>query len=450
MTAAKDKPVVIRDLGDGLILRRSSQEDTEALATFNATVHSDEGPEHPDEKAAAWTRDLLSGFHPTHRPDDFTIVEEIDTGKIVSAMNLISQTWTFEGIPFNVGRPELIGTLPEYRQRGLIRLQFEEAHKWSAQRGELVQAITGIPYYYRQFGYEMGLDLGGGRAGFEPQLPKLAENENEPFFFRHAVEADIPFLIETAAHGAKRSTVNCLYDESMWRYALGGQSEKNDNRREFLIIERTNNGEPVGYLAHPWYPWRNGLITNEFELKPGVSWLEVTPGVARYLWQTGGEMLARQNRPRTAFIFWLGREHPAYEAMRDALPRIQPPEAWYVRVPDLAAFIQHIRPVLEQRLAESIAVGYSGELRLDFYRTGLQMIFKKGVLIDTIAIDKPSPREFASARFPDLTFLHLVFGHLSLQDLQQVYPDCWYENDTTRCLLNILFPKRPSNPIGVT
>jgi hypothetical protein len=37
-------------------------------------------------------------------------------------MNLISQIWAYEGIPFGVGRPELVGTLPEYRNRGLVRL----------------------------------------------------------------------------------------------------------------------------------------------------------------------------------------------------------------------------------------------------------------------------------------------------------------------------------------
>ena len=40
-------------------------------------------------------------------------------------------------------------------------------------RGELVQGITGIPYYYRQFGYEMALDLGGGRMCYAPQIPEL-------------------------------------------------------------------------------------------------------------------------------------------------------------------------------------------------------------------------------------------------------------------------------------
>ena len=51
-------------------------------------------------------------------------------------MNLISQTWSYAGIEFGVGWPELVATLPEYRQRGLIRTQFEEIHRWSEERGE--------------------------------------------------------------------------------------------------------------------------------------------------------------------------------------------------------------------------------------------------------------------------------------------------------------------------
>ena len=123
-----------------------------------------------------WTRDLLSGAHPTFGVDDFTIVEDRNSGEIVSSMSLISQTWAYEGIPFGVGRPELVGTDPSYRARGLVRAQFEVAHEWSRQRGEHMQVITGIPYFYRQFGYEMGLELGGGRSGGEAHLPKLAED----------------------------------------------------------------------------------------------------------------------------------------------------------------------------------------------------------------------------------------------------------------------------------
>src|SRR5512139_2588764 len=156
---------ILRDLGHGLVMRRSTSDDADALAEFNGKIHGEN--EADTQRVAAWTRDLLARPHPTLQPDDFTIIEETATGRIVSSMNLIPQTWTYEGIEFGVGRPELVGTLPEYRNRGLVRAQFEVIHQWSAERGHWVQGITGIPYYYRLFGYEMALELGGGHAGFK-------------------------------------------------------------------------------------------------------------------------------------------------------------------------------------------------------------------------------------------------------------------------------------------
>ncbi len=174
----------------------------------------------PDEPVAAWTRDLFRGDHPTFTLEDFTIVEDTRSGAIVSSLNLISQTWTYGGIPFGVGRPELVGTHPDYRRRGLVRAQFEVIHGWSAERGDLVQAITGIPWYYRQFGYEMALDLSGGRAGYAPQVPKLKEGEPEPYPIRPATEADLPFIAQLYDESVKRSRVTCVLDLELWRYEL--------------------------------------------------------------------------------------------------------------------------------------------------------------------------------------------------------------------------------------
>ena len=126
---------ILRDLGNGLVMRRSTPQDADALAEFNRLIHADN--EADGQCLAAWTRDLLTRPHPTFSPNDFTIIEEVATGRIISTMNLISQTWSYEGIKFGVGRPELVGTLPEFRNRGLVRMQFEEIHKWSAERGEM-------------------------------------------------------------------------------------------------------------------------------------------------------------------------------------------------------------------------------------------------------------------------------------------------------------------------
>ena len=42
-----------------------------------------------------------------------------------------------------------------------------------------MQAITGNPWFYRQFGYELGLELGGGRVVYGPQIPALKTGETE-------------------------------------------------------------------------------------------------------------------------------------------------------------------------------------------------------------------------------------------------------------------------------
>ena len=313
--------------------------------------------------------------HPTFHPDDFTIVEDTADGKIVSCMNLISQTWSYAGIPFGVGRPELVGTLPEYRNRGLVRAQFEVIHQWSAERGEKVQAITGIPYYYRIFGYEMGLELHGGRAGFLAHIPRLKEGETEPYRIRPAVETDLPFIATLYAQAGERYRMYALRDEALWRYELTGADPLNVNRMELELIE-TAAGEPVGFIGHPNFVWGAMMVALLYEVKPGVSWLDVTPSVIRHLAAIGETLLPPIGEKELfqSFGFWLGTEHPVYRLIPDRLPRQRPPYAFYVRVPDLPDFIRTIAPVLEERLAASPIVGYTGELKITFYRDGLNRL----------------------------------------------------------------------------
>jgi hypothetical protein len=439
---------ILRELGEGLILRRSTSADADALAEFNSRMHSDFGADKPDERIGTWVRDLLSRPHPSFDPGDFTIVEDTRSGKIVSSLNLISQTWTYAGIPFSVGRPELVGTLPEYRNRGLVRQQFEEVHQWSLARGQRVQIITGIPYFYRKFGYEMTLELQGGRVGYEAQLPRLKETETETYLVRPAVEADIPFLIQVSALASRHSLVTCLRDDNAWRYALLGMSPENIERPDIRIIQ-TNQGEPVGYLTHPWFNWDIGLVMNSFELKEGVSWMSVTPAVARYLWKTGTENAVAEGKTAQAYAFWLGTSHPSYQVFAERLPRVRD-ASYYLRVPDLAGFLGHIRPVLEKRLAESdLVVGHTGKLRLTFYRAGLELTFETGRLVKVEELVHVSGQEY-DAGFPDLTFLHMLFGHRSFEELQNAFTDCWDACEDTRVLLNVLFPKQPSHVLPLS
>ena len=440
--------VVLRELGDGLILRRSTPADADALADFNARIHSDDGPDRPFEPIAVWTRDLLNGNHPTFSVGDFTLVEDTRTGKIVSSLNLISQTWTYDGIPFGVGRPELVGTDPDYRRRGLVRAQFDAIHRWSEERGEALQAITGIPWYYRQFGYEMAVELGGGRIGYLPAIPRLKDGESEAYRLRPPTEADLPFLRQGCDEASKRYRMACVRGESQWRYELFGRSADNVNRSEWRVIESAA-GDPVGYLSHPPRLWKTRLVAQLYELKPDASYLAVTPCVLRYLRATGEAYARREGKTLDEIGLWLGGDHPAYRAAGDGLPRVKHPYAWYMRVADLAGFLKLIRPSLERRLSESVAAGYSGELKISFYRSGLRLVLNQGRLA-RIEPWQPAPGDGGAAAFPDLTFLQLVFGYRSFDELRDAFADCWSDADEAHVVLDALFPKQRSDiwPIG--
>lgn len=126
------------------------------------------------------------------------------------------------------------------------------------------------------------------------------------------------------------------------------------------------------------------------------------------------------------------------------LPRQRDPYAWYVRVPDLADFLRHVAPALERRLAQSVAVGHTGELKLNFYCDGLRLTIENGELVE---VERWMPPRVGAgdAAFPDLTFLQLLLGYRSLEELRFAFADCWTKNDDARALLNALFPKQASH-----
>lgn len=441
---SENKSAMLRDLGDGLVLRGATRADAEALAAFNCEIHCGPGADDPPESISAWVRDLASGDHPTFRPGDFTIVEDTKTGEIVSSMCLISQTWAYEEVKFGVGVPELVGTKPKYRRRGLVRAQFEVVHEWSARRNQMLQAIMGIPNFYRQFGYEMALEHHGGRAGFRSDVPKLRKGEKEPFRVRRATEGDLPFIARVYRQGMERYLVWSPRSAAVWRWDLDGRRTDATERRELRVIESAA-GDRVGFLTHSPQLWGDGLGASEYELKPGVSWLAVTPSVARYLAATGEKYAARDKKKLGSFGFWLGSEHPAYEVMPWRLPRKRDSYAFYIRVADVPGFLRHIAPVLERRLAESIAVGHTGALKLSFYRDGVRMAFRKGRLVEVGAWRSDQREEAESASFPGLSFLHLLFGHRSLDELESSYADCYGNGDEAKVLLRVLFPKKASS-----
>lgn len=442
-----------RDLGAGLILRWSTAEDTERIAALHGLVHREHAAAPPNIHAIKSIRCLMYGDYPLMGPYDFAIVEDTNRegSPVVASTCLWRHTWSYEGIPFGVGRPEAVATDPAYRHRGLVRALFEAFHSRSEAEGHLLQAITGIAYFYRQFGYEYALELEDRRATPLELIPSKAEGETERYTLRSATARDIP-LIETLYQRRQQSGIVAeLPTRQQWLYEIETWKEHPElgNTFNFLMIVDAM-GETAGFVACDALRRGRALGVWLLEFAEGVNMQAAMPSVLRALdaYSRTLEAMRDDTPPLRELSFSLGTTHPVHDLLGEALdyPR-EPPYAWYIRVKDLPAFLMHIAPALERRLANSPVAGYSGEIKLDFYRGGLRMVFERGRLVSAEDWQTPPYGSATDAAFPPLVFLQVLFGHRSIEALRQVFPDIWV-SDEVRPLLRALFPTRPSFVFG--
>lgn len=452
---------VIKNLDNDLLLRWSTPADTEKIATLTGHVFRRTEKESPNIHMANQMRVVMRGDHPYMTPHDFAVIEDTtNPGKpLVACTCLWQHQWSYAEIPFTAGRPEFVATLPEYRNRGLIRHIFNFIHERSDKRGDLMQGITGIPYFYRQFGYEMVLDLGASRAAFTSLIPAQKADESETCTLRPATLDDVPLIAQLHNENRGNSLLWHETDKTFWHYLVGFWQDPANRRDEQMMVQIDSyphmildeSDEPVGFVLPGYYRWKR-LSISDLGLIKGTNLQKLMPSLLRAIQRYGNAAPVYDNEDVSLeeIIFWLGRNHPLYELMGTAIaPRIDNPYAWYIRVPDVPAFIQHIAPVLEERLARSALAGYSGELLIDLYRHGLRLNFAQGKLTTAEPWHAHAYEDRAPAGFPPLVFLQLLLGYRSLEELRMIFPDVQAQTKV-RLLLDTLFPKQTSRlmPLG--
>jgi len=233
-------------------------------------------------------------------------------------------------------------------------------------------------------------------------------------------------------------------DERLWRYEVAGRDPESDESLEVRIVENAAGG-PAGFVCHTRALRDGTLYVYGYELANGVSWLEVTPFVLSELAKIGHKR-ASDEKKLASLTFVLGEHHPLYDAIPEPpLYRLDRNDhyAYYVRVPDLPEFLRYVGPVLERRLEASVAAGHTGEVKVSFYDGGFRLELERGRL-SAVEHWSPSVEERGDAAFPDLTFLQLLFGHRSLEELDHAFADCSPGEGDARVLLGALFPRRPS------
>jgi hypothetical protein len=438
-----------QDLGTGLIARWSTAADTENIAQLACIVFRDKEEDPPSGYVHAEIYQLMSGRTSLMSAGDYAVVEDThkEGNPLVASVCLQYMEWEYDGISFLMSRPEDVVTDAAYRNRGLMRILFELLHARSAAKGCLLEGITGIPYFYRQFGYEYALDLCASHVVQLEAIPRASsgEGKKEAYSLREGTLKDLPRLKELYDQQRPGYLVSTTMTEGYLQWLLEEEKVSATSKHNLirtLVIEDTD-GRVQGWFTMTGKRRARNLFIKLACLNRTLNFQSIMPSILRAL-QTYGEQIPPETFNTEALSginFYLDQNNPIYAALGKLDAKAEVAQSWYIRVADLPKFIQHIVPALERRLIGSAVASYTGELKLDFYRSGLRLVFEQGHL--TIVEDWRSTvlDNSSDGGFPPLVFLKALFGYRSLAELRQIYPDVWVNNTV---LFNTLFPARAS------
>ncbi|KAG0218991.1 hypothetical protein BGX33_005257 [Mortierella sp. NVP41] len=443
------------DLGNGLIMRWSTADDKDAIADCLATAFQYEimGRNIPEgelpkknEYLTTIVKRLLSGHHPMMSEYDFALVEDTTVlhpakpgqspRPIVVAATCLLQIAGFHGsVEMAWGMPEVVGTRSEYRNRGLVRRLFlDMIHPAAEARGDLLLLFPGIPYFYKQFGYENAVPLKSGRllknvASLYPSRSSTdsSSDKKSHFTLREATSDDISYLVRLSKPDRlfSKAEFGNPYDETFWRFVVEDITRQNTRSHQgahhhAAIVVDSKISKDVGIsLTAQFGGWDWKILSLDQDDGTGsLTYREVMtsllsqmkafdrPYYEAYCTKLNNNTLpeesdttlrARGDWPALNFSHLSVNMTPTHPVtlLLESCGQLEPvaakePYRLYTRIPSLPKYLLKIAPVLEQRVkASGVWRDVDARLQVDFYQKvegmsgrGLEIVLKKGQVVE--------------------------------------------------------------------
>ncbi len=318
-----------------------------------------------------------------------------------------------------------VGTLKEYRGKGLIDKMNEFYERVMMERGYLLSCLRGIPYYYRRFGYEFVLSL-DERFSLSPnQIPSM---ELSHIDIRKASRKDICYIENQYNSNSNNFLISNSFDTESFYFKFMNESF-DDNKLSAYIIEE--NGKPEGYF----------LIGMSFD---NEVYTIITPQLSPPQMIKLLQHLNEYPKKEKDLILNVA-EFSGFGKFLFSIGKLQSNYGWQIKIPNLKRFFESIKVVLENRVEKSKYNDLSKTVIISDYKQSIELIFVKGK-IEAIKIESGYPdAEKCDVRIPGAMLLKLLLGDRTVDEINYIVKDARI-NPSSKKLIEILFPKVNSIP----
>ncbi|TXT54581.1 MAG: hypothetical protein BAJATHORv1_60077 [Candidatus Thorarchaeota archaeon] len=360
--------------------------------------------------------------------EDNFIAYDSEKNLVASYLCLLRHTMLIDGARIPMAQMEIVGTLPEYRNRGYIRRLNQLFEKRASLYEIPLFVIAGIPYYYRELGYEYAIPMLSRLIVAKELIPKLKSGVTESAEIIPIDTHNFDLFLE--ARKQRNSFLNIYRDieTSDATYVLEGELGTETG----LELQVLLNEEQIVGMFNIEVSWGNLQIEELW-----VEDVKYIPTILRYAKKKAIE------RELAIAIEFPSNPEIAINLERLAQSRFTQGYAWYTKIPNMKQFLELLAPALENRIDNSRFKDYTGDLRISCFKEGFVIQFEKGVVESVEHLQQIHLKDM-ELFVPPKVINQLVLGHFSYKELDEFYPDVTATSAKIP-LVNVLFPKLNGN-----
>ncbi len=343
-----------------------------------------------------------------------SVLVAVDEGRVVSTATLLRETIVVGGVPLPAAQVEMVATDPSHEGRGLVRSLMDLAHTMSRDRGDVVQVMIGIPFFYRQFGYSYSM-----RIPFARELRSVPADDPSTIV-RLATAADIVAMDALQQHEQRPVQVSMPHSPGCWRWLLA-----RDGSAQW-VAEREGVVVATGRATSP----HEGVVLGELAGEArGIGAL--VAHAHRVATTAGGGPAVVMERPGTA----------VHDVLDPLLTTVERPDAlgdwYYARIERLGPVLQALRPVLGRRWLE--AGGGEHDMMISSFRSHVRFHLGTDGMGDVVeAGPLQAPVSAGGSGVPPDALPSMVLGPAGATGLEERHPDMMLGRQ--RELMAVLFP----------
>ncbi|MGY5874106.1 MAG: GNAT family N-acetyltransferase [Candidatus Thorarchaeota archaeon] len=407
-----------------------TDEELEDLIKFTDSVH--------EEDDSILLRRLIDNLPDFGRESNYYI-RDSDKGVIVSSINAIPSVWVYDGIPLRNLEMGFVGTLQEYRRKGLVRVLYSYFDR-QLQEGEYdISTIQGIPHFYRQFGYDFLLPLGRNVVLRADQVP-VPSAESPPQYMsinvRNATSDDLQEIANLYDELGARLQVSVRRDERLWEVQERLKIEE-DKQFDTMVLE--HDGKIDGYFRV--------LVRGDEKQAPYGVFVQVTESSIRSLdsvMRTLQFLRAKTISHGLYLILVPGTVQSNLSRMAlDFHGKMNVGWKHQIRIPDMLRFLNKIRPVMERRIKGTMFEGLTRQIFINTHANCYELNFENGKVGEVQAIGAPESGTQRSIRTSQSDFVRLILGEYTIEEINLTNIDFIIQGGW-RELVTTIFPKGES------